>query len=254
MTFILHDCCHGTLFASPLENEVVGWVTAALLVTSFPSFRRLHLLHHKHYRRAEDPQASDYNDLVPGRDRILRHLLAPLFFLMAWERVGAYFALHHSGMSREERARPVNSTGMLREHATSGVLIALAQAGVVAISTHLFTFWPGYLMYVVSLSTIGLFLSRLRSYLEHGNLFEEDVDRLVARTHPSNFFERHMLAPMWFNFHHEHHLWPQVPSRWLPKVYREVTANILPASDFSRSYVASLRQLARASKSGSSGA
>ncbi len=250
MTFILHDCLHATLFASRGENQAVGWITAALLVTSFPSFRRLHFLHHEHYRRPEDPQGIDYNGLVPGRDRILRHLLAPLFLLMAWERVGAYFALNHSGLSDEERApaRALQTGGTLREHAVSGVAIAVAQIVVVAVSTGMFTFWPGYVIYLTSLSTIGLFLSRLRSYLEHGNLSREDVDRLVARTHRSNVVERYVLAGLSFNYHHEHHLWPQVPSRWLPKVHREVTANILPQGDFSSSYVASLRQLARASR------
>jgi len=249
MTFILHDCSHGTLFASRAENEVVGRLTAALLVMSFPTYRRLHLLHHKHYRRAGDPQASDYHGLVPGRDHILRHLLAPLVFLMAWERVGVYFAWHHSGMSREERARPPDGRGTPREHAASAALIALAQAAVMAVSTHGLVFWPGYPMYLVSLSTIGLFLSRLRSYLEHGNLSEEDTERLVARTHLSNVFERHLLAPIWFNYHYEHHLWPQVPSRWLPRIYREVTANVLPPRDHSPNFVASLRQLARAARS-----
>lgn len=248
MTFILHDCCHATLFASRRENQAVGWLTAALLLTSYPSFRRQHFIHHQHYRRADDPQGVDYNGLVPGRDRILRHLLAPLVFLMAWERLGSYFALNHSGMSQHERAAAVNTGGSLREHAMSGGIIAVAQLGVMAVSTAGFTFWPGYFVYLLSLSTIGLFLSRLRSYLEHGNLSPDDESRLVARTHLSNLIERNVLAGLSFNYHHEHHLWPQVPSRWLPTVHREYTTDALPPGDFSRSYVASLRQLVRASR------
>lgn len=249
MTFILHDCCHATLFGSRRENQAVGWFTAGLLLTSYPSFRRQHFAHHQHYRRTEDPQGVDYNGLVPGRDRILRHLLAPLVFLMAWERVASYFALSHSGMSRDERAAAGPATGgTLREHAISGIVIALVQLPVIAASTGWFRFWPGYLLYLLALSTIGLFLSRLRSYLEHGNLTQADADRRVARTHRSNALERSVMAGLFFNYHHEHHLWPQVPSRWLPKVYREITAPHLPAGDFSPSYVASLRQLVRASR------
>src|SRR3954470_13090864 len=46
-TFILmHDCAHGSLFASRRANDIVGAVTGALTLTPFAQWRRDHALHH----------------------------------------------------------------------------------------------------------------------------------------------------------------------------------------------------------------
>ena len=46
-TFILmHDCAHGSFFASRTLNNVVGFVTGVLTLTPFAQWRRDHALHH----------------------------------------------------------------------------------------------------------------------------------------------------------------------------------------------------------------
>lgn len=46
-TFIfMHDCAHGSFFASKRLNEVVGFVTGVLTLTPFAQWRRDHALHH----------------------------------------------------------------------------------------------------------------------------------------------------------------------------------------------------------------
>ena len=46
-TFILmHDCAHGSLFASRRATEVIGFITGVLTLTPFTQWRRDHALHH----------------------------------------------------------------------------------------------------------------------------------------------------------------------------------------------------------------
>ena len=43
---IQHDCAHGSLFRSPLANDVLGCVIGLVTLTPFYYWRRLHLMHH----------------------------------------------------------------------------------------------------------------------------------------------------------------------------------------------------------------
>jgi len=46
-TFVLmHDCAHGSFFASRRVNDIVGFVTGVLTLTPFAQWRRDHALHH----------------------------------------------------------------------------------------------------------------------------------------------------------------------------------------------------------------
>ena len=225
MTFIIHDTSHGTLFGRRGENKLVGWLTSSLIFVSFPAFQRLHWVHHLHYRRAEDPQGTDYNDLVPGRDHVLWHLVKPLFALNIVEKLANFLSLAHCGMTPQEQrdARPLLKNAGLSERVSSTASILAAQTLILAVVTRGFAF-PWGVVFLVPIPLVGLFLSRLRSYLEHGDLVHTDEPGLIARTHRSNFIERNILCSILFNYHNEHHRWPQVPSRLLPHVYQEITA------------------------------
>ena len=243
LTFVVHDCSHRTLFAGRAANEVAGWIAASLLLVSFPIYRRLHWQHHVHYRRAGDPQGHDYNGLVPGRDRVLWHLAKPLVFANLVEKAGAFFAIQHAGLTAEERRQTTTATEAWQSRVAAMAAIVAAQLVVAGLSTGLGTRPFGYAWYLLPLITAGLFISRVRSYLEHGSLDPAHDAVRVARTHPSGWFERNVLAGLNFNYHNEHHHWPQVPSCRLPEVYRDITSRVLPDHDHSASYVASLRAL-----------
>lgn len=245
LTFVVHDCSHRTLFAGRRTNDVVGWLAAALLLISFPAYRRLHWQHHRHYGRADDPQGHDYVGLRPGHDRVLWHLCKPLVLANLLEKAGAFFAVHHAGLTATERANA--EVGSRREAISGLACIAAVQCAVAWVATGGLSFPAGYVLYLAPLVTIGLFLSRVRSYLEHGALEAAEANRPVARTHPSGPLERRLLSGLYFNFHNEHHRWPQVPSRHLPTVHREVTADALRPSELSPTYVASLMVLVRTS-------
>jgi fatty acid desaturase len=251
LTFVVHDCSHRTLFSSKAENEVVGWVVSAILLTSFVEFRRLHWLHHRHYGRPDDPQGTDYNGLVPGRDSVLWHLAKPLLLFNVVEKLSFFLALQHCGMTAtERRASEQNPAATLLVRGGSVAAILCAHFVLFVVSTRAGAFLWGYPFALASLPTFALFLSRLRSYLEHGALNQSHGGRLIARTHRSNIVERNLLAAIFFNFHNEHHRWPQVPSQKLQLLHETLTSGRLPPREYSPSYWHSIKELVRESARG----
>jgi fatty acid desaturase/SAM-dependent methyltransferase len=241
MTFIMHDCSHGTLFARKWENEVFGWLTCSCLLTAFPEFRRLHWIHHQRYREEGDTQGTDYNGLNPTRDHVLWHLVKPLFLFNLVEKISLYIAMLHSDAKRSD-LRGDRSQAPARVRILPA--IALAQVAIVAASTAAGQFLWGYPIFLLIVGCFVLFLSRVRSYLEHGAIEGDTPDSLrVARTHLSNFLERNILCSLSFNYHNEHHRWPQVPACRLADVHRNITRDQLPHHDYSPSYFASLIRL-----------
>ena len=94
-----------------------------------------------------------------------------------------------------------------------------------------------------SLISIGLFLSRVRGYLEHGNLKSNQTELPIARTHLSNSIEKFILSPLNFNYHNEHHRWPQVPFFRLPGLHKKTMKNKLKKHEYSSSFVKSLKSV-----------
>ena len=41
-----HDCCHGSFFASPRANRILGYVSGILSFTPYEDWRRCHAIHH----------------------------------------------------------------------------------------------------------------------------------------------------------------------------------------------------------------
>jgi fatty acid desaturase/SAM-dependent methyltransferase len=252
MTIIIHDCSHGTLFLRRIENTIFGKLSAAIMFTNFSLFRRMHWIHHKHFRSKHDPQGSDYNGLVPDRDKVLYHFVKPLFFLNLVEKFTIFNTQTHSGVADEELAHShtINPKSDVPDLYSSLVLIGMVQLAVLLLTTDMLTRWWGYPLYMVCLISIGLFLSRLRSYLEHGTIEAADADRQIARTHVSNVLERNILSAIYFNYHNEHHRWPQVPSYLLPKLHAQITAGKLPSYDVSPSYWHSFKRIIALSLTG----
>jgi fatty acid desaturase len=251
LTFVIHDCSNSTLFRTKALNTFFGWLASAILFTSFPTFRRLHASHHRYYREDLDPQGEDYNGLLPGRDNVVLHLFKPLFFLNTIQKLSNVIAVSHCGMTPAEKTATTAEIAKAAGEASTRpyVCILIAQIFIALIATGGGAFLWGYLLYIVPLVSIGLFVSRIRSYMEHGDLKPSDGKYRIARTHYSNIIERNIFAGIFFNFHHEHHLWPGVPSRHLTSVYENFTKGKHPDQDFQPSYMSSLKILLAASRS-----
>jgi fatty acid desaturase len=90
-TFILmHDCAHGSFFASRALNNVVGFVTGVLTLTPFAQWRRDHALHHASSGDLDRRGHGDVPTLTvreylarsPGKRRLYRLVRHPAALLL----------------------------------------------------------------------------------------------------------------------------------------------------------------------------
>jgi fatty acid desaturase len=93
----------------------------------------------------------------------------------------------------------------------------------------------------VGLATVSLFLARIRALAEHQQLGQEETD--FSRSHRFNLFEWFVLYDANFNFHAEHHLYPNTQSRKLKSLAMELRQNGTINIPLSNSMVGTLKML-----------
>jgi acyl-lipid omega-6 desaturase (Delta-12 desaturase) len=223
-TFILmHDCAHGSLFASRTANDTVGFVTGVLTLTPFAQWRRDHALHHASSgdldRRGHGDVPTltvrEYAAKSPSAKlgyRILRHpallLLGGPVHLALGQRV--------RGKSTATGARQITSVW------STNVAIAIAFAAafwVVGWRSVVLTYLIPY--YVAAMSGVWLF------YVQHQ--FEDaywethgEWSYLEAALRGSSHLK---LSPVlqWFTgsigLHHVHHVAPRIPNYRLQRCH-----------------------------------
>ena len=243
-TFILmHDCAHGSFFASRVVNESVGFVTGVLTLTPFAQWRRDHALHHA---SSGDLDRRGHGD-IPTRTvreyramsrrgrmiyRIVRHpallLLGGPFHLAFGQRV--------RGKSTATRSAQVSSVWMTNVAIVVCLAIALTTVGW---KTVVVAYALPY--YLAAMAGVWLF------YVQHQ--FEdaywaphEEWDYVDAALRGSS----HLRMPavlQWFTgsigLHHVHHVAPRIPNYRLQQCH---DANVM----FHASPVITLRSSASA--------
>lgn len=233
LTILMHDCGHRNLFATWKLNIALGRVSAALLGVTFDEYVYSHWQHHRRYGLSDDPQGRDYLGLgEASRASVIWHLLRPLmgYNLFKMTSLGA-----DPDMSSDDNKRSLaRRAGSLGGILVAQTVVALVATGMGAIP------WLGFL-YPFSAATVGLFLSQLRGFCEHG----PDVgapDEKHVRTHLPNALDRTVFYALNFNYHVEHHLFPLVPSIHLPAVHEIIRDSTHTRDSVSKSIAATIRQ------------
>ena len=235
---IMHDCSHGSFFASRRLNDVTGFITGVLTLTPFVQWRRDHALHHASSGDLDRRGHGDVPTLTvreylarPAgarlRYRILRH---PAVLLLGGP---LHLALNQRlrGRSRATRGAQSTSVWLTNVAITALLAIALVTAG-----------WRSVLVaYVVPFyiaAMIGVWLFYVQHQFEdaywapHG-----EWDYLEAALRGSTHLRLPALL-QWFTgsigLHHVHHAAPKIPNYRLQSCHDE---NAL----FQQSPVATLR-------------
>jgi omega-6 fatty acid desaturase (delta-12 desaturase) len=220
---IMHDCAHGSAFASRSVNDAVGFVTGVLTLTPFAQWRRDHALHHASSGDLDRRGHGDVPTLTvreylaksPGarrRYRILRHPVALLF--------GG--PIHLAVGQRKRGADTATGSKQMSSVLATNVAIALGLAIVLATAgwqTLLIAFLVPY--YFAAMAGVWLF------YVQHQ--FE---DAYWARDKEWDYAEAalrgssHLVLPRvlgWFTgdigLHHVHHIAPRIPNYRLQRCH-----------------------------------
>ena len=225
-TFVLmHDCAHGSFFASRRLNDAVGFVTGVLTLTPFAQWRRDHALHHASSGDLDRRGNGDVPTLTvreylgkSPRARFLYRLIRHPAALLLGGPI-------HLAVNQRFRGRSM-ATGKPQITSVWSTNAAIAVVLVVA-------FWAvgwksvviAYLLpyYIAALSGVWLF------YVQHQ--FEDaywtphrDWDYVEAALRGSS----HLQLPAvlrWFTanigLHHVHHVAPRIPNYRLQQCHDE---------------------------------
>ena len=199
LSIFLHECLHFSLFKNKTLNIFVGKVSAYLIFFNW-GYRKIHLKHHMHLGQDDDPDAENYIYYPNGLKFFTKDLLLNLL------GIAAFTQFLHQNLNFKKTDTNANS---------SSEKLPLLIIHSLIFSLFFFSgFWWGYFVFwIFPLVTIAKTLAHFRNVAEHVLLRpipnNKNLERL--RTIKSNFFEKFFFAPLGFNYHAEHHMFPGVP-------------------------------------------
>jgi fatty acid desaturase len=226
--FVLHDTCHMSLFKSRKINDLVGFNTGLLIGISFSRYRTIHFLHHKFNGLVEDPQLPDYlGDEKLSKLNYIKFLIEPLFGI----RVMPF-------LKRDFLEIKIVSSGIPKKSNSWYFYLLSTQLAICTVLS-----WGSKNPYVilfnyVGMATFSLYFARQRALAEHQQIGTDFTD--FSRTHKWNLLDTIFLQDANFCYHLEHHMYPSVQSRHLPRLMSTVTEEIHTQESMGKSMFSTL--------------
>lgn len=195
---LVHDLSH-KLFSQNIKlNDLLGnYVVGGWIGASITAYRHVHMLHHKYNGSDQDPEHINFN-FIRERGGLGLHCLKYILGMEAFRLINKYYEL--------EVPKPTSPEGRVKRKVKhSKIHIFICQCLLFLIFTFIANAWYLYALWLYLAISWNPLLSSLRFLVEHPG--ESD---LTVST-PSGIIERFYFASMNFNFHLEHHLWPNIP-------------------------------------------
>ena len=210
----MHECVHGTPFASRRLNRIVGWLTGAAVGWNATYYRRFHAWHHRYTQDPEnDPElltpkprnAWEYAQRLSGLPYYVMQLRT--LFDCATGRIRSLPFIPERGVAEVRRSAWL-------QIALYG---AVAAASVAFQSTAALVYWLLPMLMAQPLMRIILLA-------EHTGCSEDRNALTNTRTTLTLWPVRFLMWNM--PFHAEHHLYPSVPWHALPEAHRQVRSRL----------------------------
>ncbi len=229
---IQHDCGHGSLFKSPLLNELVGTSCSLITLAPYKHWRRQHAGHHGNWNNLDRRESgadiysscltvAEYGALTPWnrflyravRHAVVAHLLIPPAVFLVLYRVA--FDTPRE-WTRERRS--VNFTN-------AGIVVVF---GLLAAILGFKNMLMVYLPVIIVASIVGVWLFSLQHRFD-GAVWarQHDWTLTTAALEGSSYLRLPMIL-QWFTgnigFHHIHHLSPRIPNYRLSACHKALSA------------------------------
>lgn len=220
----VHEAVHFGLLPWPRVNDFLGKICGALITFNFMATRRSHLIHHQGVGAADDPDYYLYRkpNIMDISNGSLAH-----WILIASPRESFVRILNRT-VSNDNSAFKVSKPDSVEFIA----IFAFIQLFVLTLFVVFGNWWGCLIYWCFPLAFLPSILNCTRSICEHGGLAEKRMEGVheneLSRTNAVgrgmlfwvlNRFERFLLAPFNFNYHFEHHLFPQIPYYLLPQIH-----------------------------------
>jgi acyl-lipid omega-6 desaturase (Delta-12 desaturase) len=220
---ILHDCGHGSFFASRRANEIVGSICGVLTFTPFFQWRRDHAMHHatssdldrRGFGDVPVLTVSEYLAKSP-RERLLYRIYRHPLIMIGFGPFYTFLISHRfvlpTSTGRERRSVYATNAALLGLVALAAATIGLDTYLLVQLPVFCFAGSAAVWMFYCQHQFEGAYWSR------HEAWGYED-----AAIKGSSYF-RLPTVLQWFTgnigFHHVHHLCPRIPNYFLPQAHR----------------------------------
>jgi len=213
---IMHDCAHGSFFASRRLNDAVGFATGVLTLTPFTQWRRDHALHHASSGDLDRRGHGDVPTLTvreylakSPRERFLYRLIRHPVALLLGGPVHLMIGQRLRGKSKATGSRQLMSVWLT--NAAIAVLVALALWIVGWRSLLVAYALPYYLAAIV-----GVWLFYVQHQFEDAYWAAHDEWNYVEAALLGSSHLRLPAVLQWFTgsigLHHVHHVAPRVPN------------------------------------------
>ena len=222
-----HDCCHGSFFASPRANRILGYITGTMVLTPFDKWRASHLFHHSAFANLDRRGTGDallmtveeYRNAPPltraaywlYRQPLFLFTVAPAFMF------AVIFRFPKRGAKRSEHLSVALLNAfivlvLLLSHLTIGIrTILLVQLPILLIVWN-----TGVWFFYIQHQFHGVYWAR-----------EKEWDFIRASLEGASYY-RLPAVLQWFSgnigLHHLHHLRPRIPNYHLQRCYDETPA------------------------------
>lgn len=223
----MHECVHRTAFASPMLNEVCGWIAGLLSFYNFTYYRHYHTWHHRY---TQDPERDP--ELMTPKPRNLFEYIVEITAIPFWCLRPFTFIRLAMGRTHVYPFVPENAR---RKIAISAACqLAVYVAGLIAIGLG---YWqPLYFFFLPAIC--GQPILRAILLAEHTCCSMDENGLTNTRTTLTSFPIRLLMWNM--PYHTEHHLYPSIPFHQLPRAHVEIRDRLVHLSP---NYIAANRTI-----------
>jgi len=210
----MHECVHGTPFASRRLNRIVGWLTGAAIGWNATYYRRFHAWHHRY---TQDPDNDP--ELMTPKPRTTWDYVMRLSGLPYYRDQMKILLRCAFGAIGGQPFIPARGIGEIQRSA----LLQLSLYGAVAAASVYYESWIAVTYWLLPMVMAQPFM-RFMLLAEHTGCSEDRNGLTNTRT---TYCTRPARFLMWnMPFHAEHHLYPSVPFHALPKVHEAVKSRL----------------------------
>lgn len=203
-----HECMHWLLFSQKKMNDYVGMIISGILGTVLYTGRLYHFKHHRELGMATDPNEVWHgtNDKKPGVQTTL-YFAGQLFG-------GRVFKSLAGLLIKKQSSGEVEVSEKKNEMMKIDLIVLLAVQGFIFL---LFCFvsspFAYFLFFIGPIVTLTAFFEAVRSFSEHvlpGQVPTNIPEELRLFYMKSNLLERFFISQFYFNYHHLHHIYPNI--------------------------------------------
>ena len=218
----LHDCSHGSFFASPRANEILGFLCGVMLLIPYVEWRWTHLTHHATFanldRRAEGDirlmTVEEYRT-APWRQRLEYRIYRDPFFLFTFGPTFLFALIYRfpiKGAPPRERTNVwLTDLAILAVLATAYLTVGLRVFFLVMTPVWLIVWTTGVWFFYVQHQFVGVYWAR-----------DPEWDFIRASLEGSSYYKLPKVL-QWLTgnigIHHVHHLRPRIPNYHLQQAY-----------------------------------